>query len=75
MEKEEEKNKDNIKFIKIKITISSPRTPASSIASLTAASWTVSSFSQPPYKSKRTIHENNCMIITSHFLNDGRESK
>lgn len=38
MEKEEEKNKDNIKFIKIKITISSPRTPASSIASLTAAS-------------------------------------
>jgi hypothetical protein len=56
MEKTTEINEDNF-------TIRSPRTPASSIASLTAASWTVSSFSQPPYKRQEQIHEKTLWIL------------
>jgi hypothetical protein len=56
--------KKNCEINEDNFTIRSPRTPASSMASLTAASSTVSSFSQPPYKRQQQIHEKkNCELL------------
>lgn len=55
-------------------TIRSPRTPASSIASLAAASSTVSSFSQPPLNWKTTSQYNQKTTspLRAHSENNAR---
>jgi len=46
----------------VKLTIRSPRTPASSMASLTAASLAVSSFSHPPYEQQMKRNLTSCIF-------------